>query len=223
MKTVDNVMTIWMEVQRNWMKLQPIFCDSEDIRAQLPDDSRKFEQVDQQFREVMREAKEEPGVISACTYDGREEILNTFAHEIETCEKALNEYLEQKKKIFSRFYFVSNQNLLDILSNGQNPEKVDEFIGDCFDGLKNIRFIKGPNYVYPSKKVEGMIANEGEYAQFSEVFECNGAVENYLCDLERMMQRTLRDILDVAKTTADSWDLGEGFKKRHEWLEDYCA
>lgn len=47
MKTVDNVMTIWMEVQRNWMKLQPIFCDSEDIRAQLPDDSRKFEQVDQ--------------------------------------------------------------------------------------------------------------------------------------------------------------------------------
>jgi len=171
----------------------------------------------------MREAKEEPGVISACTYDGREEILNTFAHEIETCEKALNEYLEQKKKIFSRFYFVSNQNLLDILSNGQNPEKVDEFIGDCFDGLKNIRFIKGPNYVYPSKKVEGMIANEGEYVQFSEVFECNGAVENYLCDLERMMQRTLRDILDVAKTTADSWDLGEGFKKRHEWLEDYCA
>jgi hypothetical protein len=33
MKTVDSVMTIWIETQRNWMKLQPIFCDSEDIRA----------------------------------------------------------------------------------------------------------------------------------------------------------------------------------------------
>ena len=66
----------------------------------------------------MREARDEPGVITACTYDGREELLNLFADEIEICEKALNEYLEQKKKIFSRFYFVSNQNLLDILSNG---------------------------------------------------------------------------------------------------------
>ena len=27
---------------------------------------------------------------------------------IELCEKALNEYLEQEKKIFARFYFVSN-------------------------------------------------------------------------------------------------------------------
>jgi dynein heavy chain len=56
----------------------------------------------------MREARDDPGVIAACTYEGREEILNTFALEIETCEKALNEYLEAKKKIFSRFYFVSN-------------------------------------------------------------------------------------------------------------------
>jgi len=57
---------------------------------------------------MMREAIEEPSVITACTYDGREELLNIFFQEIEQCEKALNEYLEQKKKIFARFYFVSN-------------------------------------------------------------------------------------------------------------------
>lgn len=56
----------------------------------------------------MREASEEPGVILACTYDGREEALNTAFAEIEVCEKALFAYLEEKKKIFARFYFVSN-------------------------------------------------------------------------------------------------------------------
>jgi len=65
-----------------------------------------------------------------------------------------------------------------------------------------------------------MWSKEGEYVPFSKIFECNGAVENYLCDLERMMQLTLRDVLDTAKTTADNWDID---KKRHEWLEDYCA
>jgi len=52
----------------------------------------------------MREAREDNGVITACTFEGREELLKTFFLEIELCEKALNEYLEQKKKIFPRFY-----------------------------------------------------------------------------------------------------------------------
>lgn len=223
LKTVDQVIAIWVNVQRNWQRLQPIFCDSDDIRAQLPDDSRRFEQIDGQFREVMREAKEEPGVIAACTYDGRAEILNQFALEIETCEKALNEYLEQKKKIFSRFYFVSNQALLDILSNGNNPEKVDEYLGDCFDGMKRLSFVKGPGYVYPAKQADGMYSNEEEYVKFNEIFHAAGAVENYLCDLERMMQVTLREVVEASKITADGWELGDDFKRRHFWLEDYCA
>lgn len=65
-----------------------------------------------------------------------------------------------------------------------------------------------------------MWSKEKEYVPFSEPFVCNGAVENYLCDLERKMQTTLRDILETAKGTADLWELE---KKRHEWLEDYCA
>ena len=65
-----------------------------------------------------------------------------------------------------------------------------------------------------------MWSKEGEYVPFTGIFTCNGAVENYLCDLERTMQMTLKDVLEAAKTTADNWDID---KKRHEWLEDYCA
>jgi dynein heavy chain len=49
--------------------------------------------------------------------------------------------LGQKRKIFPRFYFVSEQALLDILSNGNKPTKVDEYLGDCFDGLKGLDFL----------------------------------------------------------------------------------
>jgi len=137
------------------------------------------------------------------------------------CEKALNEYLEQKKKVFPRFYFVSNQALLDILSNGNNPEKVDEYLGDCFDGMKSLDFIKGPGIQSPAKSAKGMWSKENEYVPFITPFHCAGAVENYLCDLETAMQATLQEHADDAKVTADAWDI-EG-KKRHFWLEDYCA
>lgn len=187
LKTVDQVIQIWIKVQRNWARLEPIFLESEDIRAQLPDDSKVFESIDSAFKEMMREACEEPGCIHACTFDGREELLNDFFKQIEVCEKALNEYLEQKKKIFPRFYFVSNQALLEILSNGNNPEKVDEYLGDCFDGMKCLKFWKGNGYKYPSKRAEGMWSKEGEFVDFQEDFVMGGPVENYLCDLERAM------------------------------------
>ena len=38
------------------------------------------------------------------------------------------EYLDMKKKIFPRFYFVSNVALLDILSNGNNPPKIMPYV-----------------------------------------------------------------------------------------------
>lgn len=85
LKTVDSVIGIWVKVQKQWQRLEPIFLASEDIRAQLPDDTRRFEQVDAAFKEMMREAREEPGVVVACTWEGREELLKGFAMEIELC------------------------------------------------------------------------------------------------------------------------------------------
>ena len=218
LKAVDTVLGIWIKVQKNWQRLETIFLASEDIKAQLPEDTKRFVGIDNTWRELMTEAAEDPSVINACNTDGREELLFEIYGEIELCEKSLNEYLEQKKKVFSRFYFVSNQALLDILSNGNNPEIVNGYLGDCFNGMKAVKFVEsGPR---PYKVSQGMISKENEYVDFGDQFEFVGAVENYLCDLETKMMKTLRNIAEVAKGTADNWEID---KKRHYWLEDYCA
>ena len=185
LKTIDQVLTLWVKVQKQWMRLEPIFLASEDIRAQLPEDTKRFEKVDAEWKGLMGDANDDPGVVNATNTEGRDKILEEFISEIDLCEKALNEYLEQKKKIFPRFYFVSNQALLDILSNGNNPEKVNEYISDCFDGMKNMKFIEEGSRPY--KTAQGMFAKDGEYVAFLSPFVINGAVENYLCDLERKM------------------------------------
>ena len=208
-----------MKVQKNWSRLNPIFLASEDIRGQLPDDTKRFEKVDIDWKELMRDAVENSQVVEACTCEGREEQLNGFYQDIETCEKALNAYLEEKKKVFPRFYYLSNQALLDILSNGNNPPKVNEVIDNCFDGLRNLKFLcEGPE---PYKTALGMNSKDGEeFVEFLTPFVCVGAVESYLCDLETKMQQTLKDILDNAKEATEEWDLA---KPRHLWLNDYSA
>lgn len=48
--TADQVRNSWFEVQRKWMYLESIFIGSEDIRKQLPVDSKRFDNVDKEFK-----------------------------------------------------------------------------------------------------------------------------------------------------------------------------
>jgi dynein heavy chain len=50
LSTADSVISIWFEVQRTWSHLESIFIGSEDIRAQLPEDSKRFDAIDQEFK-----------------------------------------------------------------------------------------------------------------------------------------------------------------------------
>lgn len=45
-------------------------------------------------------------------------------YRLSLCEKALTEYLDTKRLAFPRFYFISSADLVDILSNGTNPQQV---------------------------------------------------------------------------------------------------
>ena len=44
--TVQSVVDEWLKVQKNWKVLVNIFMNSEDIKSQLPEDTKVFEGVD---------------------------------------------------------------------------------------------------------------------------------------------------------------------------------
>lgn len=46
----DQVISIIMDVQRTWSHLESIFIGSEDIRNQLPEDSKRFDGIDVDFK-----------------------------------------------------------------------------------------------------------------------------------------------------------------------------
>jgi len=75
LKTIDQVLVLWVKVQKNWMRLEPIFLASEDIRAQLPEDTKRFEKVDAEWKGLMADASEDPGVVAATNTEGRDKVL----------------------------------------------------------------------------------------------------------------------------------------------------
>lgn len=50
LNTADRVINLWLEVQRIWAYLETIFVGSNDIKVQLPEDTRRFEILDKKFK-----------------------------------------------------------------------------------------------------------------------------------------------------------------------------
>ena len=171
LSTTDSVMTIWLEVQRTWSYLESIFIGSEDIRKQLPEDSQRFDGIDADFKEIMGEAKGVPNVVQATNKPGLFDKLENMQQRLTLCEKSLAEYLETKRLAFPRFYFVSSTDLLDILSNGNNPKVIATHLAKLFDNTTDLKF-KGEE-----KTAIGMFSSEREYVDFQAECDCSGQVE----------------------------------------------
>jgi len=139
------------------------------------------------------------------------------------CERELTAYLDQKKKKFPRFYFVSDKTLLTILSNSSKPLEVAKNLEDCFNGLKTIQF-KFDEEGNPTKESLEMISLDGERVKFHAPFLCTGEVEDWLRGLENHTKLTLKHLLNVYKDELiqKESESTSNFQRQH-WIDDKVA
>lgn len=194
LQMITEVVDAWLIVQRNWLHLQPIF-DSADIMKQLPLEGKKFNQVDKTWRQAMKSAKQNPEVL---TFADNESLLNNFKSSgatLEQVQKGLSDYLNQKRSAFARFYFLADDELLQILSQTKDPTAVQPHLKKCFDNIAKAEFDE-------NNIIRGMYSSKGEYIPFvEEIDPSKSQVEVWLGQLERVMYSTMKSVLNAAYAT----------------------
>ena len=145
---VSELIDEWVAVQKNWLYLQPIF-DSPDINKQLPVEGKRFATVDKHWRQTLNSAAS--GTTLAILFCNDPKLLERFRESnklLDMVQKGLSDYLETKRAGFSRFYFLSDGDLLEILSETKDPRMVQPHLRKCFEARASrvsFGFVRGPD------------------------------------------------------------------------------
>ncbi|KAI8481625.1 Dynein heavy chain 1, axonemal [Branchiostoma belcheri] len=206
LKMTQDVLDEWLLCQRSWLYLEPIFS-SEDINRQLPVKGKRFQTMDRMWRKIMKNANDNPQVISLCPDARLLENLKECNKLLEQVQKGLSEYLETKRSAFPRFYFLSDDELLEILSQTKDPKAVQPHLRKCFENMAKLHFEE-------DLAITKMFSMEGECVPMSEKLYPTGNVEDWLLEVERVMRESLRTI--IGRSLAVYPDT-----KRTEWVLDW--
>ena len=106
----------------------------------------------------MAQTKSIQNVLKVCQMDLLLEKLKEGNAHLDLIQKELNNYLEKKRERFARFYFLSDTDLLEILSQTKDPTAVQPHLKKVFENINTIEFDS-------ERKIHAMFSAEKEFYQ----------------------------------------------------------
>ncbi|CAH1959988.1 unnamed protein product [Acanthoscelides obtectus] len=183
-KTIDE----WGKVQSQWLYLLPIFS-SKDIVAQMPEEGTLFKEVNDTYKRYIDVVVRDARVFETAGSPGVLEAMEHCNELLEKINDGVTSYLEKKRLFFPRFFFLSNDEMLEILSETKDPLRVQPHLKKCFEAINRLEFNE-------NLEILAMFSMENEKVNLKakvNTKDAGGSVEKWLVQVEDQMVVSVKD------------------------------
>lgn len=188
---LDEVLHNLNTAQRKWVYLEPY---QEQMKLKQNQSGgfnyrEVFKRIDDDFRLIMGDAKKDNRVTSVIRIGSIKSMLTSMLEKLERCQKSLNDFLEEKRSSFPRFYFIGDDDLLQILGQATKPAVIQTHLKKLFAGIHNV------NFDDEGKQIITMNSLQGEIVPLKNPVRISSEVERWMSQLSEEMKNTLKELL----------------------------
>jgi dynein heavy chain 1 len=164
-------------------------------------ESSRFNNINSEFLTVMKKVFKSPFVLDVLNIPGVQKSLERLADMLSKIQKALGEYLERERSSFPRFYFVGDEDLLEIIGNSKDILRVMKHLKKMFAGVSTLLLDS------EISQIEGIASREGEEVRFPTpiVLKDFPKINDWLAKLELEMKVSLAQIVGRAFVDLDAF------------------
>ncbi|VDK17416.1 unnamed protein product [Anisakis simplex] len=217
---ISALFDVWIDVQRRWVYLEGLFSASADIKTLLPVESARFASISTEFLALMKKVTAAPRILDVVNMQGAQRVLERLADMLSKIQRALGEYLERERSSFPRFYFVGDEDLLEIMGNSKDITRLQKHLKKMFAGITSID-VDEENLL-----VTALNSREGERVQLVKPVSIkeNPRINEWLRLVENEMQNTLAHLATEALNNFSKMDVMT-VEPQHfmDWLDQYPA
>ena len=141
------------------MYLEGIFTGSADIKHLLPNETQRFQIILAKFLTVMKKVFISPLVMDTINIPGILKSLEKLSDFLAKIQHALGKYLERERVLFLRFYFIGDEDLLGIIGNSKNIDKLLKHFKKMFTGIVTVKLLEDGNVIHGISSEEGEEVN----------------------------------------------------------------
>lgn len=204
---VRTTFALWADVQRQWVYLHGVFRAGPDMAHRLPVESARFESISSEFMALVRKALRAPYVLDVLQVPGVHGALERLAELLHRLQSALGTYLERERARFPRFYFVGDDDLLEMLGHARDAARLAPHLAHMFPGVRHL--------VVRDGAIHGVVTPRGETLALAPIALHDVPAHEWLQALERALPAALHARLAPTCAGLDAVDSADAL---HAWL-----
>ncbi|XP_011502016.1 PREDICTED: cytoplasmic dynein 2 heavy chain 1 [Ceratosolen solmsi marchali] len=167
-------------IQRKWIYLEPVYGG-----GAAPSDSGRWARADKEFRYFIGEISRDPKIPSIKKLPFH--ALVGLKDLMDRCQRSLDDFLEEKRSAYPRLYFLSDDDLLELVSG--KGKGLDVHLAKLYQGVGSIE--KDNGYI------TSIVSPQGEKLRLIDKISLTETFPKWLLTLEESMRNALQQNLNT--------------------------